>query len=147
MLARRAVEAHEVEGGVIPAGALVLVSQYLMHHDRRYFEEPLSFVPERWLGDRQETRPKMAYFPFGGGTRSCIGEAFGWMEGVLILVTILQRWRLRPIDTAHPGIDPRITLRPRGEVLMRVASQDTAHTEEITHGDHAAAIGQDTARR
>jgi cytochrome P450 len=122
VIARRAAEEHRVEGGVIPKGSLVLVSQYLMHRDRRYFDEPLSFVPERWLPDAAARRPKMSFFPFGAGPRSCIGESFGWMEGVLLLATVAQGWRLRLMDGEAVQIDPRITLRPRREVLMRIES-------------------------
>ena len=145
VLARRAIETHEVDAGVIPSGALVLVSQYLMHRDRRYFESPLSFAPERWLGDHQAARPKMAYFPFGAGARSCIGEAFGWMEGVLVLTTIAQRWRLRPVDTGRPDIDVRITLRPRQEVLMHVVSSDSGKTKETRHADQVAAVSENAS--
>jgi cytochrome P450 len=121
VLARQAVESQQLDEGVIPAGALVLVSQYLLHRDERYFERPLSYEPDRWLPPHEQDRPPLAYFPFGAGPRSCIGEAFGWMEGVLVLATIAQRWKLRPVVPAFPDIEPRITLRPRQRVLMRVS--------------------------
>ena len=120
VLARRALADHAVDGGVVPAGALVLVSQYLMHRDGRYYDRPLAFDPDRWLPERQASRPRMAYFPFGAGARACIGEGFAWMEGVLILATVASRWRLRPADAMLPALDPRITLRPKGAVRMRV---------------------------
>jgi cytochrome P450 len=111
IVARTAVVDHELGGVHIPAGAIVLVSQYLMHRDARFFSAPLTFDPDRWLDDRP--RPKMAFIPFGAGPRACIGEGFAWMEGVLLLATFAQRWRLRLRDgesALRP--DPKITLRP-----------------------------------
>jgi cytochrome P450 len=122
VIARRAAETHRFEEGIVLKGSLVLVSQYLMHRDRRYFDDPLCFIPDRWLAEPDPARPKMAFFPFGAGLRSCIGEAFGWMEGVLLLATIAQRWRLAPLDAGQPEIDARITLRPRHQVRMQVES-------------------------
>jgi cytochrome P450 len=122
VLARHAVEAHQFAGGEVPAGALVLVSQYLLHRDERYFARPDVFDPDRWQGSGKPDRPRLAYFPFGAGARSCIGEAFAWMEGVLVLATIAQRWRLGPLGTAFPDIEARITLRPRQRVLLRASA-------------------------
>jgi cytochrome P450 len=102
---------------LIPAGSLVIMSQYLVHRDRRFFDEPLAFKPERWLAEGTAARPRLAYFPFGAGPRSCIGEPFAWMEGVLALATIARRWRL---TMSGPPERPaaQITLRPRGPVMM-----------------------------
>ena len=148
VLARRSVEPHQLDAGTIPAGALVLVSQYLMHRNARYFDRPLAFEPERWLSEGQAARPKMAYFPFGAGARSCIGEAFGWMEGVLVLVSILQRWRLQPVDACRPDIEARITLRPRHDVLMRVSTSSTGITgltKEPSHASQVAVVGENAS--
>jgi cytochrome P450 len=123
VLARHAVEPHCFDGNEVRAGTIVLVSQYLLHRDDRFFDRPRVFEPDRWLVTGGPTHPRYAYFPFGAGTRSCIGESFGWLEGVLLLATIGQRWRLRSIDGALPGIDARITLRPRGRVLMRAEAR------------------------
>lgn len=118
VLARRALEDYPCDGMVIPSGSLVVMSPYLVHRDPRFHQDPLSFRPERWLEDAGP-RPRLAFFPFGAGRRSCIGEGFAWMEGVLVLATIGQRWRLR---TTGPGrqIDARITLRPSGPQMMHV---------------------------
>jgi cytochrome P450 len=123
VLARQALDAHDLDEGTVPAGAIVLVSQYLLHRDARYFERPLSFEPDRWLAPRDVNRPHLAYFPFGAGPRSCIGEAFGWMEGVLVLATIARQWRLRPVAAAFPQVEARITLRPRQSVLVRASKR------------------------
>jgi cytochrome P450 len=113
VIARTAAVDHEVGGVRIPAGAIVLISQYLIHRDERFFPNPLDFDPDRWLDERQEGRPRMAFIPFGAGPRACIGEGFAWMEGVLLLATFAQRWRLRLREGEEPiRARPTITLRP-----------------------------------
>ena len=75
--------------------------------------------------DRQAARPRFAYFPFGGGPRVCIGEQFAWMEGVIALATIAQRWRLRLVP-GHPiALLPIITLRPKHGMRMIVEERGT----------------------
>src|SRR4051812_14650334 len=117
---RRAVGAFEAGGYLIPARSMVLMSQYIVHRDPRFYPDPERFDPDRWLPEAVSARPKFSYFPFGGGTRICIGEQFAWTEGVLVLATIARRWKLRYVGDAVPGLEPRITLRPRGGLRMRV---------------------------
>jgi cytochrome P450 len=117
---RRAIADFEIGGYRIPARSMVLMSQYITHRDPRFYPEPERFDPDRWLPDAVATRPKFAYFPFGGGTRICIGEHFAWMEGVLVLATVAQKFRLRYVGAAKPDIDPRITLRPRDGMAMGI---------------------------
>ncbi len=119
-IGRRAIEDIEIGGYTIPRGTVVLVSQYLLHHDSRFFPDPERFDPDRWLPDRQEARPKFAYFPFGGGNRVCIGESFAWMEGILVLASLARRCRLERVDTDPVPMKALITLRPARPVRMRV---------------------------
>jgi cytochrome P450 len=107
---RRALESIEIGGYTIPAEAVVIMSQYTMHRDPRYFPDPERFDPSRWL--QPADLPKFAYFPFGGGPHLCIGEGFAWMEGVLALATLAQRWKLRLDPRYKVGFEPKITLRP-----------------------------------
>ena len=111
-MGRRAFEPHTIDGHVIEKRALVLMSQYVVHRDPRWWPEPDAFKPERWLQPAGD-RPKYAYFPFGGGTRLCIGESFAWTEAILLLATIAQQWRFTPAGDP-PVPEPRITLRPKG---------------------------------
>jgi cytochrome P450 len=118
VLTRRALTDHDIGGTVIPAGAIIVVSQYLLHRDPRFFSDPLTFDPCRWDAAQQQTRPRLAYFPFGAGPRSCIGQGLATMEGILVLAAIARRWQcsaVTPIDC-----DPRATLRPKAPVLMRL---------------------------
>ena len=98
-----------------PADRLVVASPFVTHRDARFFPDPLAFSPERWLSPDQP--PRLAYFPFGAGPRSCIGEGFAWMEGTLVLATLAGKWQLRS-DGRAVEPSPRITLRPRGPVPM-----------------------------
>ena len=67
---------------IIPAGSSILMSQYVMHHDPRYYEESERFNPGRWTEEFKTRLPRFSYFPFGGGIRGCIGEPFAWMETI-----------------------------------------------------------------
>ncbi len=118
VLTRCALADHEIGGTTIPAGAIVVVSQYLLHRDPRFFSAPLTFDPSRWEAARQQTRPRLAYFPFGAGPRSCIGQGLATMEGILLLAALAARWRCSA--AAPVECDPRATLRPKVPVLMRL---------------------------
>jgi cytochrome P450 len=101
-----------------PAGSYLFFSQYIMQRSPEQFPDPLRFDPERFTPEAKAGRPKFAYFPFGGGNRQCIGEAFAWMEGILLLATIAQQWRLRLVPDQRIGLAPKITLRPDGPILV-----------------------------
>ncbi len=97
----------------VPPGMQIWISQYIVHRDRRFFPDPGAFRPERWEGDAAKQLPKFAYFPFGGGPRICIGNAFAMMEATLLLATIARRFRLDLVP--RQPIEPMaaVTLRPR----------------------------------
>ncbi|HWZ58028.1 MAG TPA: cytochrome P450 [Gemmatimonadaceae bacterium] len=122
VLERRAVVDVRLGGYMVPAGSLVLVSPYIAHRDPRWWTESEQFDPDRWL--TPSVRPKFAYFPFGAGTRTCVGEAFAWMEAVLILATIAQRWTFSHDPTHEVIPEPMITLRPRYGMRMRLHRRD-----------------------
>jgi cytochrome P450 len=123
-LGRLSLDEYEVGGYRLPAGSLVLLSQYTLHRDARYFPEPERFDPLRWTAEARELRPQYSYFPFGGGPRRCIGEGFAWMEGVLLIATLAQRWRLRLVPNHPVKTHPIITLRPRHGMLMTLERRE-----------------------
>lgn len=124
LLARVAVEEHEARGYALPPGSLVVLSPWVAHRNTIYFPEPERFDPERWGAGRHNGRPRFSYFPFGGGSRGCMGEAFAWMEGALLLAVIAQRWRFRLLDeSSRPEIRPGLTLTPRSGIRVRVAQR------------------------
>lgn len=113
-----------IGGYGVPAGSMILLSQWVTHRDRRYFAQADEFRPERWLAENRNDRPKFAFFPFGGGPRVCIGAQFAWMEGVLLLATLARGWQFRPADNRAVSMDPRITLRPKGGLWMEGHRRD-----------------------
>ena len=107
-------------GYTVPKGAIVMLSQYVMHRDARFFEEPERFNPDRWSDGLLERLPRGAYFPFSAGERHCIGEGFAWQEALLVLATLVERWKfeLLPGQAIRPR--PSVTLRPDGPIKMTV---------------------------
>lgn len=112
-LGRRAVRDVPLDGWVIPARTVVVMSAFVTQRDPRWFPDPLRFDPDRFTAEARAARPRFAYFPFGGGARNCIGEPFAWLEGVMVLATLAQRWRFRLLP-GHPVVPQAVvTLRPR----------------------------------
>lgn len=122
-IGREAAEEIELDGHVIPKGTQFMMSQWVTHRSPQFYEAPLAFRPERWLDGSTEDLPRLAYFPFGGGPRTCIGNTFALLEARLILARILQAHTLEPVDPAPPAPEPSITLRPGGPVRVRFGAR------------------------
>jgi len=122
-MARLAVEDHEIAGYPVRKGMGVAMAQWVVHRDPRWYDAPEEFRPERWEGDLMKRLSRFAYFPFGGGPRQCIGNAFALMEATLILATIARKFRMR-LAANHP-VAPlaSITLRPRHGVRVTLESR------------------------
>jgi cytochrome P450 len=118
---RTAVEDVELAGYTIPPTSSVVMSQWVMHRDPRFYDAPEQFRPDRWLEERYKSAPRFSYFPFGGGPRICIGASFAMTEAVLVLATIAPRWQMRLVSEAPPDPVPGITLRPRNGVKVSVS--------------------------
>jgi cytochrome P450 len=110
----------------IPPGAHFFMSQYMVSRTPEYYPDPLRFDPDRFTPEAKAARPRFAYFPFGAGSRQCIGESFAWMEGVLAIATIAQRWRMRSMTSEPPVPQAKITLRPRDPLLMRLSLRNAS---------------------
>ncbi len=122
ILGRDAVREVEAAGWRLRKGATVLMSQLVLHRSPEYFDRAEEFLPERWLGAPPEL-PAFAYFPFGGGSRKCIGDQFAWTEARIELSRLAARYRFELEDPSRPAEpDPIITLRPRGAVMMRASA-------------------------
>ena len=104
----------------IPPGAHFFMSQYIVSRTPEYYPDPLRFDPDRFAPEAKAARQRFTYFPFGAGSRQCIGESFAWMEGVLSIATIASRWRMQYLGSAPPIPQAKITLRPRDPLLMRL---------------------------
>lgn len=118
---RRPKEKVAIGGYEIAPGSSILISPYITQRNERWFAHPEQFEPERW---QNIAIPKFAYFPFGGGAKVCIGEAFARMEGVLVLATLARRWRLRLVGDGNIGTRASVTLRPDRPVWMLAETRD-----------------------
>jgi cytochrome P450 len=123
VFSRRAAGDDQLGPFRVPAGAHIIISPYALHRRPDYWPEPEAFRPERFVADASNAaaeRPKHAYLPFGGGPRICIGNSFAMMEHAIVLAAVVRRWRLESIPGHEVRTEPRITLRPRGGLPMRV---------------------------
>lgn len=121
IIGREAVRPIDIPGAHIPAGSQILMSQWVLHRDPRWFDQPTTFRPDRWLDGSTSSIHRYAYIPFGGGPRVCIGNHFAMLEAVLILATFLQRLEVEPVADTALKLAPSVTLRPVDPVLLRVA--------------------------
>jgi cytochrome P450 len=119
-IGREALEDVDLGGLTIERGTQVWIVQWASHRDPRFFPRPQAFLPERWDNDLLRRLPRFAYFPFGGGPRLCIGNNFAMLEAVLVLATLVQRWRptIAPRDVPRPQFS--ITLRPNGPLRAQL---------------------------
>ncbi len=123
LLARTSIAPCNIGGYDFPTGTTVLASQWVMHRDARYFDDPDAFRPERWLDGLMGRLPAGAYFPFGDGPRRCIGQSFALMESALVTATVAQQFRFRLVP-GHPVVpEPLVTLRPRNGIRMIVEAR------------------------
>jgi cytochrome P450 len=120
ILTRRVVRDLPVSGGTLPAGSILFVSEYVVHHDPRWYPDPEHFDPERFSDEAVAGRPEFAYFPFGAGIRGCVGSPFADLEGVLLLAAIVQRWRISTVPGFEPEPLMRVNIRPRKGVLLNL---------------------------
>lgn len=113
-VARLTQQPVKIGGYEIPAGVVVAPAIYLTHRRPDVWPDPLRFDPERFVGARPNP---YAYFPFGGGTRLCIGAAFATYEMKIVLAEIIRRTALRPAPGHTVRIVRRsITFAPSGGV-------------------------------
>jgi len=116
--ARTSIEPSQIGGYDFPAGSTMLMSQWVMHRDPRYYDDPDTFRPERWLNGLANRLPSGAYFPFGDGPRRCIGQGFAMLEAAIVIGTLAQNFQFRLVRD-HPVVpEPLITLRPHNGIRM-----------------------------
>ncbi len=123
IITRKALADDEICGYHIPAGALVVNSPYVTHHLPQYWDAPEAFRPERFLTETT-AYPRFAFYPFGCGPRLCIGNQFALVEAGIIIASVAQRYRLRPVPGHPVEAEPGVTLRPRHGLLMTVEPVD-----------------------
>ncbi|HEX8967407.1 MAG TPA: cytochrome P450, partial [Chloroflexota bacterium] len=120
-IGREAIRDTRVGGQPVARGTTILMVPWVLHRDPRFFDDPDVFRPERWSEPAIQRLPRMAYIPFGGGQRVCIGSSFAQLEALLLLTTTAQRFRLALADSSRVAEPwPSVTLQPRGDIPMRV---------------------------
>jgi cytochrome P450 len=122
VVGRRSVEAAEVDGHLIPAGADVLVLPWVTHRHPDLWDDPERFDPDRFTPEREAARHRYAWFPFGGGPRACIGQHFSMLESVLALAALLRSYELEAMDTEIP-LTAGITLQATGPARVRLRAR------------------------
>ena len=122
---RETIRPIRVGGRRIPSQTICILSPWLTHRDPRFYDRPDTFDPDRWSDGLARRLPRLAYFPFGGGPRICIGSTFALQEAVLVLATVAQRYRLdlAPDQTITPW--PSITLRPKNGIQVVLRKRPT----------------------
>ncbi|MFZ3587725.1 cytochrome P450 [Bacillus sp. DJP31] len=121
IILRQAKEDVQITGHTFPKGSSFLISPYVVHRIPLYFDQPESFLPERFSKERSSSIPNYAYFPFGAGSRGCIGSQFAMMETILVMATIGQHYKLKlsqPVEDIVP--EPLLSLRIKGGIQMKV---------------------------
>ena len=123
VMGREAIGECEVGGYRMPAGTTALMSQWVVHRDPRYHDDPERFDPDRWTAEYEKELPRFAYFPFGGGPRQCIGAGFAMTEARLILAAVAQRFRMELATGQRVEPYPSVTLRPKEGIRMSLAKR------------------------
>jgi cytochrome P450 len=118
---REPTEAVEIGGYTINPGTTVVLPQWIVHRDERWWDEPEIARPERWEGE--DDRPEYAYFPFSGGPRGCIGREFGMVEILVAVSVLLQNYDFSLVESEPLGFAPSLTLQPEGGLRMQVRSR------------------------
>jgi cytochrome P450 len=115
---RLVLEDIELGGYPIAAGSIILMSQYVVQRDPRWYPDPEAFDPDRWEPARAADRPRFAYFPFSQGSRACIGAGFASMELPLVIASIGRGWRLELEPGQRVEVDARVSMRPKYGMRM-----------------------------
>jgi len=117
---RMAVEDDEIDGFKIKKGDIIMPFSHAIHRDPEYWDDPETFNPDRFSAENQKKQTPYSYFPFGGGPRMCIGFQFAYMEMVLILGTLSERYNFHRLDDRKIRANAKITLSARDPLMVRV---------------------------
>ena len=111
-------EEYRIGDYTIPKDSALFMSQYVMHRNPKYYDNPEVFNPDRWTDEFKRKLPRFSYFPFGGGLRGCIGEPFAWQEGIMLIATISSYWKMKLHSDQKVKIDHGATLNPKNGIKM-----------------------------
>lgn len=120
IITRKAASEDNLSGHRIPAGSNLIISPYLTHRHPRFWANPEGFDPERFMAEADKDYHPMAYMPFGGGPRKCIGMGFAMMEMQIVLAMLLSSYDFHLPPGFEPELSASVTLRPRDGCWMTV---------------------------
>lgn len=120
VVSRRATTPDVLAGHAVPAGALVVISPWVVHRDPGAWPDPERFDPGRFLPGRRDAIPRSAYLPFGAGPRLCVGRDFALTEATLVLATLASRYRFARVDGSVVRPDALVTVRPHGGLPLHL---------------------------
>ncbi|NMG09913.1 cytochrome P450 [Brasilonema sp. UFV-L1] len=116
--ARNNLKDDVIGGYHIPAGSMLLLSPFVTHRLPAFWDNPEGFDPERFSPEQSANRPRYAYFPFGGGSRQCLGDIFALTEIQLVVAMVSQQFRLNLVPEYPVERAPLLTLQTRHGILM-----------------------------
>lgn len=105
-----------------PKGSIIILFYYGLHRDEKYWENPDSFMPQRFVKENEDKRKLKAYYPFGGGPRLCIGNNFAMAEMAIFLQTMIHTIDIGPTGQ-QPKSNPLVTLRP-DRIVLEIKKSD-----------------------
>ncbi|MBX2805906.1 MAG: cytochrome P450 [Hyphomicrobiales bacterium] len=114
---RQAVAEDEIGGHKVKPGDKMVMCAYIVHHHPKYWDDPDTFNPDRFLPENSGKRKRYSYLPFGAGKRSCIGGALSLVENTLALTQLLRRFRPEYQGEVPAGISATVTLTPENGTL------------------------------
>lgn len=131
-ITRTCIRRAEIGGFTIEPGTEVAISQWSVHRSARYYEAPDEFRPERWTPELKAALPRFAWFPFGGGPRTCIGDAFALMESGIVVAALARAFELEPAPGATVVPFQGVTLLPaRNEIRLRLKRRAEERREVV----------------
>ena len=96
-----------------------MVPMFLMNRDPELWENPSKFMPERFTGEGNEfTSARAGFFPFGYGSRTCIGNTFAQLESAVFICTLLMNYRIKEMKGFKPKIQSGISLTTSNGVYV-----------------------------
>lgn len=118
LFTRRADEEDELDDFDVPAGTDIYLSPYILHHTERFYPEPQTFDPDRFLLENQPKKDR-PYFPFSLGPRRCLGEYFSFLEMKIHLARLLPVFRMIRTTDEEPALELAINLRSKGDMFLK----------------------------
>ena len=120
LTSRETIEEDEIGGYIIPSKTTIFMSQMITHNDPRFFNNPESFSPERFLNKDPYEENQGSYFPFVLGPRRCIGEEFSLVEAKIILSGLIKNFTFSLKENFKPKPVPSITLQAKNGMPMYI---------------------------